>query len=245
MAHVAVVRRSMRPEEWTDLRFVWLQRGIVADQEEVKELTIRDARQIGESAYEYTDGDSRPLKKGDLYFTPDGTAFIRGRAVIPERFRGQNVYLSLKTAAEMIVKINGKYVGGIDPNRDRLLLNPYIDRDELEIEIEAYNRSKPDDERNPAALSKKGCRQVFDGMYLQTIRDNVQSLVYDYILLMDIAHSEYFNEDYRKFLFAELSKALDRIDFDTWEGVDEAAEYEKTSYRGIFHFVRYIRKMEK
>ena len=26
---------------------------------------------------------------------------------------------------------------------------------------------------------------------------------------------------------------------------DEAAEYEKTSYRGIFHFVRYIRKMEK
>ena len=104
MAHVAVVRRSMRPEEWTDLRFVWLQRGIVADQEEVKELTIRDARQIGESAYEYTDGDSRPLKKGDLYFTPDGTAFIRGRAVIPERFRGQNVYLSLKTAAEMIVK---------------------------------------------------------------------------------------------------------------------------------------------
>ena len=225
MAHVAVVRRSMRPEEWTDLRFVWLQRGIVADQEEVKELTIRDARQISESAYEYTDGDSRPLKKGDLYFTPDGTAFIRGRAVIPERFRGQNVYLSLKTAAEMIVKINGKYVGGIDPNRDRLLLNPYIDRDELEIEIEAYNRSKPDDERNPAALSKKGCRQVFDGMYLQTIRDNVQSLVYDYILLMDIAHSEYFNEDYRKFLFAELSKALDRIDFDTWEGVDEAAEY--------------------
>ena len=28
MAHVKVVRRSMRPEEWTDLRFVWLQRGI-------------------------------------------------------------------------------------------------------------------------------------------------------------------------------------------------------------------------
>ena len=40
MAHVAVVRRSMRPEEWTDLRFVWLQRGIVADQEEVTGLTI-------------------------------------------------------------------------------------------------------------------------------------------------------------------------------------------------------------
>lgn len=44
---------------------------------------------------------------------------------------------------------------------------------------------------------------------------------------MDIAHSEYFNEDYRKFLFRELSKALDFIDFDTYEGVDQAAEYVK------------------
>ena len=225
MAHVAVVRRSMRPEEWTDLRFVWLQRGIVADREEVTGLTIRDARQISENEYEYTDGETRPLNRGDLYFTPDGTAFIRGKARIPERFKGQNVYLALKTAAEMIVRVNGRLVGGIDPNRDRILLNPYIDRDELEIEIEAYNRSKPDDERNPAALDKKGCRQIFDGMYLETIRDNVQSLVYDYILLMDIAHSEYFNEDYRKFLFVELSKALDKVDFDTWEGVDEAAAY--------------------
>ena len=238
MAHVAVVRRSMRPEEWTDLRFVWLQRGIVADQEEVTGLRIRDARQISENEYSYPDGEERPLRKGDLYFTPDGTAFIRGRAVIPERFRGQKVYLSLKTAAEMIVRVNGRYVGGIDPNRDRVLLNPYIDRDELEIEIEAYNRSKPDDERNPAALSKKGCRQVFEGMYLATIRENVQSLVYDYILLMDIAHSDYFNEDYRKYLFVELSRALDLVDFDSWDGVDEAAAYiqkkiyENTDFKG-------------
>ena len=66
----------------------------------------------------------------------------------------------------------------------------------------------------------------------------MQSLVYDYILLMDIAHCEYFNEDYRKFLFTELSRALDRVDFDTWEGVDDAAEYvqkviyENTDFRG-------------
>ena len=28
MAHIKVVRRSMRPEEWTDLRFGWLKRYI-------------------------------------------------------------------------------------------------------------------------------------------------------------------------------------------------------------------------
>ena len=100
MAHVKVVRRSMRPEEWTDLRFVWLQRGIVEDREEVTGLTIRDAEQISENEYAWPDGqEERLLKKGDLYCTPDGTVFIRGKARIPDRFSGRNVYLSLKTAA--------------------------------------------------------------------------------------------------------------------------------------------------
>ena len=48
MAHVKVVRRSMRPEEWTDLRFVWLQRGIYEEKFEITDLEIRDARQISE-----------------------------------------------------------------------------------------------------------------------------------------------------------------------------------------------------
>ena len=231
MGHVKVVRRSMRPEDWTDLRFVWLQRGVYADQEEITGLTIQDARQVSENTYVYLDGGERPLRKGDLYFTPDGTVFIKGSGTVPERFKGKEIYLTIKTAAEMIVKVNGKFAGGIDPNRERILLNPYLNGDRFTFEIEAYNRSKPDDERNPAAIGKKGCRQIFEGAYLSVLRDNVQSLVYDYILLMDIAHCDYFNEDYRKFLFVELSHALDKIDFETWEGVDEAAAYvEKVIY---------------
>ena len=225
MAHVKVVRRSMQPEEWTELRFSWLQRGIYREQVEITGLEIRDARQVAENDYDFDSPQWRPLNRGDMYFTPDGTAFIRGHAKIPEHLRGQEIYFTLKTAAEMIVKINGVYVGGVDPNRERILLNPYIRSDELTIEIEGYNRSKPDDERNPAAMAVRGCRQIFEGAYLSTLRGNVQSLVYDCILLMDIARSEYFNEDYREFLFAELSRALDLVDFDAWEGVDEAAKY--------------------
>ena len=155
MAHVKVVRRSMRPEEWTDLRFVWLQRGIYEEKFEITDLEIRDARQISEDQYEYYSDEYRPLKKDDMYFTPDGTAFIRGHVQIPAHMKGKNIYFTLHTAAEMIVKINGKYVGGVDPNRERILLNPYIDSDDLTIEIEAYNRSKPDDERNPASLAHR------------------------------------------------------------------------------------------
>ena len=160
----------MRPEEWTDLRFVWLQRGIYEEKFEITDLEIRDARQISEDQYEYYSDEYRPLKKDDMYFTPDGTAFIRGHVQIPAHMKGKNIYFTLHTAAEMIVKINGKYVGGVDPNRERILLNPYIDSDDLTIEIEAYNRSKPDDERNPASLAHRGCRQIFEGAYLSTIR---------------------------------------------------------------------------
>ena len=63
MAHVKVVRRSMRPEEWTDLRFVWLQRGIYEEKFEITDLEIRDARQISEDQYEYYSDEYRPLKK--------------------------------------------------------------------------------------------------------------------------------------------------------------------------------------
>ena len=106
MAHVKVVRRSMRPEEWTDLRFVWLQRGIYEEKFEITDLEIRDARQISEDQYEYYSDEYRPLKKDDMYFTPDGTAFIRGHVQIPAHMKGKNIYFTLHTAAEMIVKIN-------------------------------------------------------------------------------------------------------------------------------------------
>ncbi len=238
MAHVKVVRRSMRPEEWTMLRFSWLKRGIYSDLSEITDITIRDARQISENEYEFCDGETRPLRRGDLYFTPDGTAFIRMKARIPERMRGRGVCLKIRTAAEMIVKINGRYAGGIDPNRERIPVEAFAGDGEMDIEIEAYNRSKPDDERNPDALGMRGCRQVFDGAYLCLVRDNVQSLIYDLILLTDMAQSEYFDENLRSFLFAELSRALDLVDFDTWEGVDAAADYvqkhiyENTDYKG-------------
>jgi len=147
MAHIKVVRRSMRPEEWTDLRFGWLKRYIYDEKFEIENLKVRDARQVAEMQYEYYPEGFRPLNKGDMYFTPDGTAFFEADVVIPEHLQGKELWFSLKTAAEIIVKVNGKYVGGVDPNRDRILLTPYIDSDVLHFEMEGYNRSKPDDEK--------------------------------------------------------------------------------------------------
>lgn len=228
MAHIKVVRRSMRPEEWTDLRFGWLKRHIYDKKWEIENLLIRDARQVDEMQFEYYSDDYRPLKKGDMYFTPDGTAFIKADVNIPDELKGKQLWFSLKTAAEICVQVNGRYIGGVDPNRERMLLSPYINENEtLHFEMMGYNRSKPDDERNPESLSVRGCRQVFEGAYICTVNDDVQSLVYDFELLLDIAKSELFNEDYRNFLNKELNNAMNFIDFEGEEltGVKEAAQY--------------------
>lgn len=228
MAHIKVVRRSMRPEEWTDLRFGWLKRHIYSSKWEIENLEIKDARQVDEMEFEYYSKDYRPLKKGDMYFTPDGTAFIKADVNLPQSLKGKELWFSLKTAAEICVKINGKYVGGVDPNRERMLISPYINENEtLHFEMMGYNRSKPDDERNPESLSVRGCRQIFEGAYICEVNHAVQDLVWDIELLLDIAKSELFNEDYRAFLNKELNNAMNLIDFDSEEltGVSEAKSY--------------------
>ncbi|MGN1329373.1 MAG: alpha-mannosidase [Eubacterium sp.] len=228
MAHIKVVRRSMRPEEWTDLRFGWLKRYIYSSKWEIENLMIRDARQVSEMEFEYYTDDYRPLNKGDMYFTPDGTAFIKADVDVPKELQGKELWFSLKTAAEICVKVNGKYVGGVDPNRERMLLSPYVnDKETLHFEMMGYNRSKPDDERNPESLSVRGCRQIFEGAYICTVNHKVQDLVWDFELLLDIAKSDLFNEDYRAFLNRELNNAMNLIDFDSDEltGVEECQKY--------------------
>ncbi len=214
MAHIKVTRRSMRPEEWINLRFGWLKRYIYKEKCEIDTFVIKDARQISEMNFEFYDDEFRPLKKGDMYFTPDGTAFIEADYELPEHLEGKKYCFSLKTAAEMIVKVNGVYVGGIDPNRERLNLSDYVSGRKHHFEIVGYNRSKPDDERNPESLSVRGCRQIFEGGYIAVVNEAVQSLVYDIELLTDAALSGVFNEDFSEFVIRELDAALNLIDFD-------------------------------
>lgn len=228
MAHIKVVRRSMRPEEWTDLRFGWLKRHIYSSKYEIKNLMIRDARQVSEMEFDYYSDEYRPLNKGDMYFTPDGTAFIKADVDVPKELQDKELWFSLKTAAEICVKVNGKYVGGVDPNRERMLLSPYVDTTKtLHFDMMGYNRSKPDDERNPESLSVRGCRQIFEGAYLCTVNHQVQDLVWDFELLLDIAKSDLFSEDYRAFLNRELNNAMNFIDFDDemLSGVEDAKKY--------------------
>ncbi len=55
----------------------------------------------------------------------------------------------------------------------------------------------------------------------------MQDLVWDFELLLDVAKSDLFNEDYRNFLNKELNNAMNFIDFDSDEltGVGECQQY--------------------
>ncbi len=217
----------MRPEEWINLRFGWLKRHIYSEKHEITTFVIREARQIAEMQFEFYNTEPVPLKKGDLYFTPDGTAFIEADYELPACLEGKKYCFALKTAAEMIVKVNGRYVGGVDPNRERMNLSDYVTGRNLHFEIVGYNRSKPDDERNPESLSVRGCRQIFEGGYICVVNEAVQSLIYDIEMLLDTALSGVFNEDFSAFVIRELDKALNLIDFDNVCNADikATAEY--------------------
>lgn len=226
MAHVKVVRRSMRPDDYIRMRYAWLRRLKYRNMTEIEGIQIRDARLVSENEYEYY-GDYYSLKKGDLYYTPDGSAFIRASFTVPEELKNERVFLYCRTASEMIVKINGKFAGGIDPNRQAIDITDYLFNGTGEISITGFNRSKPDDERNPEVMAIRGCRQVFEGMFLCNENPAVISLCYDLEALIDIMDSDCFDEDYRTEIINELDAALDLIDFDDFDidAVVSAGEY--------------------
>jgi len=233
MAHIKVQRRSMRKEEYIDLRYGWLRRYIHEDMTEISPVFIRNARQTGENEFDFYEDEPYELKRGGLYYTPDGSVFFTAEANIPESLSGREVYLFFKTTSEVIVKVNGKYAGGVDPNRMRVEITPFVEDGKIRLEMLGFNRSKPDDERNPETLALRGCRQEFGGIYLCGVNADVQSLCLDLEALADIINSELFDENYREYVKNHVDAALNLIDFEnvTNESVKRASDYiEKNIY---------------
>ena len=225
MAHVKVIRRSMLPDEWTRVRIGWLKKRLIARETEITGWTIREGRQTGDNSYMMYDAEPRELKRGDEYFTPDGTAFLHAEATVPDDLRGEkNIRLRLTTAGEMLVRVNGKLQGGIDPNRETLLLPPAKDGRYI-FDIEGYNRSKPDDDRNEDTMRFKGCRQIFQGGWFAVRDEEASALYQDAILFYDILKGGEFDEDYCALVSDRLYHALNLVNWETGEGMQEARGY--------------------
>ena len=225
MAHAKVIRRSMLPDEWTGIRLRRLKKMLIREREEITGWTVREGRQTGENSYAMYDASPRALRCGDEYFTPDGTAFLHAEAQVPSRMRGaKELRFMLTCAGEMLVRVNGHLAGGIDPNRETMVLPPSSDGRYV-FDIEGYNRSKPDDDRSEDTMRLKGCRQVFQGGWFVTLNEEAAALYQDAALFYDIITGGEFDGDYTAFVSDRLYHALNLVDWDSGTGMDSARAY--------------------
>ncbi|MBR5108568.1 MAG: alpha-mannosidase [Clostridia bacterium] len=238
MAHVKVIRRSMLPDEWTRVRIGWLKKRLFAREAEITGWTVREGRQTGDNSYVMYDREPRALRRGDEYFTPDGTAFLHAEAAVPDALAGaENLRLRLTTAGEMLVRVNGRLHGGIDPNRETMTLPPAAEGRYV-FDIEGYNRSKPDDDRNEDTMRFKGCRQMFQGAFFVVPDEDASALYQDAALFYNILTGGEFDADYCALVSDRLYHALNLVDWDTGAGMREARAYiarelyENHLYRG-------------
>jgi len=212
--HKKVIRRSLTPEEWIRLR--------LRDATRWKEIAscptsgweIREARYDAPGDYTWL-SPWRRIRQGELWGSPDGTFFFRAKPAIPQEFRGLPVLFELSTPTEMLVRIDGKLVNGIDPNRSRV---PLVGRarggETFAMELEAYVRSYPDDMRVVGG-GGWGCTQAFRNPRLVCPDRVVESFLYDFQTALDVALCPQVDEEVRESLLHRLDETLKRLDRDT------------------------------
>ncbi len=203
----------MSTDEWINIRCKWLHARIQVNRLQIPNWRKREARQLEEKIYDYVDETYLPLQIGDQLFRPDGTAFLKTTFSMPEALTSKEVWLEIRTAAEMHVRNNNIWLGGIDPNRSRLLLTKKADNSQIfNLDIEAYNRSKPDDERDLATSSLRGCRQTFTGAWLVEINHEIEAAYYDVKILIDTINATQVREEIRNYVTQQLHDALNLLD---------------------------------
>jgi len=207
MAHEKVERRSMSLEHWARLMFEQVEALIV----DAAAPTGRWRVRVGQYAPEgYTwDGPAQPIADGEPWGRPDGTAVFEGTAVIPKRMAGRKVWLQMAIAAETIVYVNGRLCDGLDPNRSRVLVKGRARGGErLKLRMEAYVRSKPDDDRDPRIKAIRGCVQRFRQPELVVVNEEHLAARHDLHVLYAAAFGKALDDDVRERLLRDVREVL-------------------------------------
>ena len=106
---------------------------------------------------------------------------------------------------------------GIDPNRSRILLSEQVQSGrESEIVMEAYVRSKPDDDRALEVRHIRGSVQRLNAPELIVVNEDAQALSYDLDLLYALAFGEAASEEIQEGLqyHEQLLKVFPAYDCD-------------------------------
>ncbi len=207
MAQEKVERRSMSLEQWARLMFEQVDALVVQDSEPTSDWHVRTG-QYRPEGYEW-DGPAQPIAEGQFWGRPDGTGVFEGAAVIPERMAGRPVHFEQVAGGETIVYVDGVMRDGLDPNRHRLLL---VERGEagrrLALKMEAYVRSKPDDDRESKIKAIRGCVMRFRLPHLVTVNEEALAAKHDLHVLYAAAFGKALSEDFRERLIHHVSEVV-------------------------------------
>ena len=207
MAHISVERRSMSLEQWAKVQFARIDTIIIEQQASTGPWHVRIGQYFPDG-YEWN-GDAQPIQNGDFWGRPDGTAMFTGTVTTPEAMAGQPVWLSMITGAEVLVYSDGTLLNGIDPNRSRVLLAESArPHQQYEIMMEAYVRSKPDDDRALTARHIRGSVQRFNIPTLVVLNEDALALHYDLDILYALAFGNAAPEELQQRLRYQIERLL-------------------------------------
>ncbi len=214
--HTAVVRRSLNLPEWIRVRLAEISHWQLDASAPVDRWEIRDAAYHAPGQYQFT-SDWRPIREGDIWGHPDGTFFLRTTIHVGAEFRGLPVTFELLTPTEMLVSIDGELLNAFDPNRSEIPLLKKARGDEtLAVEIEAYMRSAPDDQRIGSRLPEgHGCVQTWRNPALVSYNPIYRRFMYDLQLVLDVASCPTVDSDICNLMYAHADAAIKLIDRDT------------------------------
>ena len=207
MAHIKVVRRSMGFEQWSGFVLEEVAACAVARERPTGGWLYRPAELLRDGSYRF-EGEPRPIGPGETWGRPDGSALFTGRVTVPDEFAGRPVALRWVVAAEVLVRSNGELLDGLDPNRETVpLLEKASGGESFDLELEAYVRSKPDDER-AAMRHMRGCIQEFAPPLLVALDEEARAAALELALVREAAYADAVDEDVRAFLARHLREAL-------------------------------------
>ncbi|NQT53540.1 hypothetical protein HQ576_15895, partial [bacterium] len=212
--HQKVVRRSLTDAEWLQLRFRDVHRWRELAAHPTEDWQVRDAEYPAPGVVQPV-GCWRRIQDGEMFGGPDATVLFRGTAEVPQAFAGQPVLFSLATPTEMLVRVDGTLVNGIDPNRSEMPLVRHAQGGErFAIDLECYVRSAPDDTRVKSGPGW-GCVQPWQTPRLVVLDRVVEQFVYDFEVPLDAALCPQVDDDVRDYLLHHLDEAMKLIDRDT------------------------------
>ncbi|MCG8573076.1 MAG: glycosyl hydrolase-related protein, partial [Spirochaetes bacterium] len=231
MAHIKVERRSMSLKQWTKVMFSQVESMIIQQSLPTGLWQMRKGCYFPENYVWLSDWEN--CNEGDLWGGPDITTVFHCDCTIPHALKSKKVFLYMLTSAEVMVKVNGQWLDGIDPNRQYVELTSNATGGErFSIQLEAYSRSKPDDERNPKTSHLQACVQRFDPPELVVLDEFIQEVFYDLDLLYHTAFNQAIKEDVTLYLQSRVKELLK-----LFPPYDSPPELFQTALPGIKEFL--------